>query len=452
MGDVTRMERYRESVLLAPLWLPSAKWSSRSIADDLGISQSLVARIWRSGRSDSSACIRLATLNSSQPLKLLGLLVTRKGSCLVFCAGDTNLATLEPVVPASIRSIRRLRAVLAADVARQDISSSGSDHNTAFWKAVDETATHKCDLFAIISGDIIPPKHIETLGSCCDSRQWQGLLHTLQQLPERQNRYAYADLEHQLRNWYHAASRDNRSAFWWVDTSSSARQQSELSTSIPPRSDQPEGVTNAIISSIQAGLSSGEYSNGDKISDRQLSKSLGVTRNQVRTALHALSNDGLVTGITDRTVTVHLPTVDDVLEIYAARRALGAIAIRAASRTPSKLAAVKDRFLPDLQRCAQQYDITAAQKVDMALQEALFDASGLTRVSAMLTTLSKQTLMFIMVIGIRYTYSPKRIYDLDREILTAVQTGDDARAIRAWQYKIDEGAQYMIEQVNRLQL
>ena len=59
---------------------------------------------------------------------------------------------------------------------------------------------------------------------------------------------------------------------------------------------------------------------------------LRTSRGQVRSALRQLERDGLLTATSGRAAVVPIMTAADVIELYAARRALGAIVVRAATR------------------------------------------------------------------------------------------------------------------------
>src|SRR5688572_11493164 len=93
----------RQAVLTAPLWMPSPKWSSRSIADALGVSQSFVARTWRDTMVESDVSAYLDSLLSQKAMKLTGMLIVPSGSCLVLSPATETFA-LQPLVPLAERT------------------------------------------------------------------------------------------------------------------------------------------------------------------------------------------------------------------------------------------------------------------------------------------------------------------------------------------------------------
>lgn len=356
-------------------------------------------------------------------------------------------------VPASTRSTRRLRAVLGADFLRDGMSHAGLTEATKdFWEAVEATVEEDSELFIMTSDRMSVPIHSPATWVCSNGREWQGLLPVLERLPEAAVADRLAELEHRLRRWYQPSPAHGYKAFSWV---ASPRQQPPSSASLLDTSGKDpvpaHSLADDIIITIRQGLSDGTFASDDEISDRSLSRRLGVSRGRVQRALQSLAEDGLVTATTGTAVVVRLPTVADVMETYAARRALGAIAVRAATRWGPEQRATVEQLLDEIRRCADHHDVARAQQVDLDFQDALFKASGLGRIPAMLQSLSKQTLMFISVIGIRYAYSPARIVELDTAIFEGVRDKDSEKATRGWQNKIDEGARYMINQIELLQ-
>ncbi len=451
-GPPVRAEA-RSAVLTAPLWMPSPKWSSRSIAEALGVSQSFVARTWRDTMIESDVSLHLDSLLSQKAMKLAGMLIVPSGCCLVLSPAPEALAP-QPLVPLAENTRRQLRSVLAADLVRKELDC---EHPTAliddFWSAIGKSRYSHADVVIMSSGDIPVPETVSVSLAYPNEADWQAAFHTLCRLPERANSEQFSDLEGRLRRWYQieeSAFRDE--PFSWV---AKPERGNPGETSAPRgapkgRPVSQNGLTDAIVLAIRQGLAAGIFRNYDEISDRTLSQLLGTSRGRIRQALRVLAEDGLVTAATDSTVVVRLPSVEDVVETYAARRALGTMAVRAASRWTSDSRETVAHVLQELRLCAEHEDIDGAQQADLAFQNALFQASGLARIPVMLESLSKQTLMFISVIGIRYAYPPNRIVEQNTAIFEAVSKGDKDSAALGWQAKIDEGARYMVEQISQL--
>jgi hypothetical protein len=113
------VEETRQAVLTAPLWMPTTKWSSRTIASAVGVSQSSVARTWAECGAHTAVADRLAESAVGREPVPAGLLVTSGCSVLVVELGGRRAHP--PVAPASPRTRRALRTVLAADLVRSRI-------------------------------------------------------------------------------------------------------------------------------------------------------------------------------------------------------------------------------------------------------------------------------------------------------------------------------------------
>jgi DNA-binding GntR family transcriptional regulator len=194
-------------------------------------------------------------------------------------------------------------------------------------------------------------------------------------------------------------------------------------------------------------VADGQLAGGDSVTERYLAAKLRTTRGQIGSALRLLERGGLVTVTTGHAAVVPVPTVADVVETYAARRALGALIVRAATRwDPAGRQSVLEA-LAEIDRAAERDDIESANQLDMTFQNTLADASGLARIAPMLQLLSEQVLMFMAVIGIRYAFPIDPIVTRDHQLFATIDEGDRQLAVECWRDKMDESLAYMVEQV-----
>lgn len=75
-------------------------------------------------------------------------------------------------------------------------------------------------------------------------------------------------------------------------------------------------------------LIAGDFTPGQKLSEQNLSDSLGVSRNTLREAFRLLTGDGLLQHQANRGVFVRTPSIEAVIDIYRVRRVIecGALA------------------------------------------------------------------------------------------------------------------------------
>jgi DNA-binding GntR family transcriptional regulator len=420
----------RRAILTAPLWMPTTKWSSRTVATTLGVSQSVVARAWTEGRTGAPPAGRL----SGHDLVPAGLLVT--GGYCALALRPVRDAPASP--PMSARTRRRLRSVLAADLVRDRLDATGDGTADGFWRRVGPPA----GLVVVTSAAAPVPAAAEQVS--CEDGGWQALLPWLAGVPDRLWAQPAADLEAELRRWHGGAPEP----FSWVAPAGSAPARTRPSAARPRRRVSPErALADEIVATIRAGVLEGRFASGDTVTERDLAGRLRTTRGQVRAALRLLESDGLVTATTGHGAVVPVPTIADAIETYAARRALGALMVRAATRwSAAGRQAVLD-VLAQIEDCAEREDIDLANRLDMTFQNTLADASGLTRIAPMVQLLSEQVLMFIAVIGIDYAFPIEPILRRDSEIVAAIDDGDGDLAVERWRAKLDEALTYMVDQI-----
>lgn len=95
---------------------------------------------------------------------------------------------------------------------------------------------------------------------------------------------------------------------------------------------------------LRARILGGEYDPGQRLSEVELSNSLGISRSPLREALRTLANEGLVQIVSSRGVFVADFTPEQVLELLEVREALDVLAVRLAARraTPEQVEHLED--------------------------------------------------------------------------------------------------------------
>jgi DNA-binding GntR family transcriptional regulator len=164
--------------------------------------------------------------------------------------------------------------------------------------------------------------------------------------------------------------------------------------------------------------------------------------------MRLLEGDGLLTVTTGHAAVVPVLTTDDVIETYAARRALGALVVRASLRWSPEERRTVAESLDALEQCASTGDVHLTGDADIAFQNTLAEASGLVRIAPMLEVLADHLRMFIAVMGLDYAYPIGAILRDDRALLEAIDAGDGGVAVELWRVKMDDAATYMLGQLS----
>jgi DNA-binding GntR family transcriptional regulator len=159
---------------------------------------------------------------------------------------------------------------------------------------------------------------------------------------------------------------------------------------LQPALRQHRGLANGIVVVIRQHVVEGKLAGGDRVTESFLARRLRTSRAQIRSALRQLEQDGLLTVTSGRAAVVPIMTSADVVETYAARRALGSIVVRAAIRWRPEGRLAVLRTPEALEVCLAQNDVETANQGDLDFQNTLAEASGLTRIGPMLRLLSEQ--------------------------------------------------------------
>lgn len=200
---------------------------------------------------------------------------------------------------------------------------------------------------------------------------------------------------------------------------------------------QQNGVsTLAIAQRLREDIVTGRLRSGDRVKEVPMALSIGVSRGRVREAIRLVAEEGLLEIQPNKGASVPLPSVFDVLEVYALRASLGSLALRRLAMAPERLDLRKLQIcLATFAEAVNLNDEDAAVWADLHFQDEIIRQSGLPRVCRTFKQLSNLIAMFIASLGV--TYDLQSIYaDVDN-VYTALATGDLEEADRLWREKFE---------------
>lgn len=445
----------RERVLTEPLFAASPKWTSRMVAEAAGVSQSTVVRLW--GEVYDPGVLReTATWPGLRcSYRLTGVLLDAGGAILVLRRTRSRRADVDDdgdrrdETAFAMRSpLRRpLQTLLAADLLtpRVPATHDGDDTVARFLDAA--TADGGGDHLVLCRTAHAEAARIRARGEvvALAPEHWQALLAPLGSAMAPACLPAVEEAAHRIREWAQRPA----STFCW--TASTARQPAAVPASprLPTRSylSESQRLAESVAAAIQDGVNAGRLLGGERVTEPFLMRATHASRSQVRDALRSLASDGLVELRSGRSAVVPTPTVEDVLETYSIRRALGHLVVgSAASCGPGELAPALTAF-DNLLRIAAQGDVRATDDADLDFQDAVAACVPLRRVPTMFRRITMQLRLFISVMGLDYAYSIDDIVTDDSAILDAVRDHDAAAAQQLWKQKMDAAVRYMVRQL-----
>lgn len=220
---------------------------------------------------------------------------------------------------------------------------------------------------------------------------------------------------------------------------STSSDSMEISSWLPSAT---RSITEHLAIALREEIIDSGYQPGDRINPRLLSRRMDVPRSSVDAALRRMVDDGLLDGSRGG-ARIPLITTLDVLDLYAARMAVGEVVLRSLALRPQ-------RFLVPVQLALRQVEASAATRsgidvedADLHYQQELARASGLRQSARAFESLTLRLRLFISVLRLDYSPAADRILGDDRGMYRALSRGDAETAIDVWRGKVDNAVRHM---------
>ncbi len=425
-------------IITGALKLNQPQWSSSDLAESLGLSQSAVARTWRKHFS----AIQLSAHLPSE-VELIGFDHV-DGHSFITLAVHNERPFSQSVDPASaMRSPRRIpfQKMLAVSL------------TTNFQHAVSDSGIFDDVPASIQLPILILGTQIEAIETKVSSRyvpipfnEWSHLLPYLIQTAHKTPATDVQSLHQSLITW---STAPQLNIHW---RSSSLIRKEETFTAVNSRKvrSTQQVIADDAFEAIVELVWTGKLGAGDRITESAMARKLHTTRNQTRDALRTLASSGLVDYHPVRGVLIPSPKRSDVVDIYAARRALGTEIIRRVIQNPNIDVAAIESALSELIRIGKTGKSYEAGNADLHFQDVLAQNSGMRNIPQMFEVLGKQLRLYITVIGMTYLYSIDDMVADDISLLKCITAHDEESAIKVWNQKIDDAVKFMMSYVQKI--
>ncbi|MGC2941400.1 FCD domain-containing protein [Brevibacterium sp. FAM 24638] len=213
----------------------------------------------------------------------------------------------------------------------------------------------------------------------------------------------------------------------------------EISSWLPK---ETRSITEHLAIALREEIIDSGYEPGDRINPRLLSRRMQVPRASVDAALRRMVDDKLLDGSRGG-ARIPLITTVDVLDLYAARMAVGEVVFRSLALRPQ-------RYLVPVQLALRQVEASAptrsgidVEDADLHFQQELARASGLRESARAFEALTLRLRLFISILQLDYSPASDRIVSDDRAIFRALSRADAKTAIEVWRGKVDNAVRHM---------
>ena len=179
---------------------------------------------------------------------------------------------------------------------------------------------------------------------------------------------------------------------------------------------------------LRSAIAHGELKPGTQLSEADLARRLGVSRNPLREGMQRLTQEGLLVPIRNRGLFVLDLTPDDIRDMYLAREAIEQAAARKVLRGDHEQAG--DALLGHVKTilaASEDDDPAGISEADIGFHEHLVELSGSPRLRRMHQTSITETRMCIHAEMRMCIHAPETAYEPveeHRALAVAVRAGD----------------------------
>ena len=195
---------------------------------------------------------------------------------------------------------------------------------------------------------------------------------------------------------------------------------------------------------LEDAILSGEYKRGDALTEMSLCKKLGVSRTPVRSALHRLSEEGLIEVAPNRGAIVVGMNDEDLADIYKIRIRLEGLA---SSMAAERMNDEEKRALAETVELSEFYlgkgDVEKLKELDTSFHIIIYKASGSRTLSKILSELHRNIRSY-RKLSLTVPGRLEKSIEEHKEILEAIQSGDAKRADEITSRHIENAMNNMI--------
>ena len=205
-----------------------------------------------------------------------------------------------------------------------------------------------------------------------------------------------------------------------------------LNTNVLPQ----ESTAQLLADSLRQAILDGQLKPGSRLVEQELAEQYEISRGPIREAIRILAAEGLAELRKNKGAVVSTPNMDDVLEVYAIRMSLGAIAVDQLARTS---AITK----PDLTAAEELLAMMSEPKVrnsnskmietDLLFQNELVSLSNLPRITEAFDKSAVDIRVCVSALGIKYDDADHaNLVARHTKLLAQISKGNADKATELW--------------------
>ena len=191
---------------------------------------------------------------------------------------------------------------------------------------------------------------------------------------------------------------------------------------------EPASLTDTVADTIRQQLINGQLRAGQRLSEAQLAQQLDISRNTLREVFRTLIKEGLLLHEPNRGVSVVVPSIADIIDIYRVRRLIECQALEKAWPLHPAHKRMQEA-VDDAMAAREARDWQRVGSANMAFHAAIVSLSDSARLSAMFEDIAAELrLAFGMLDNPEYLHAP--YVDYNARLLQMFMEGQTAAAAR----------------------
>jgi len=211
-------------------------------------------------------------------------------------------------------------------------------------------------------------------------------------------------------------------------------------------------LRDVIFETLRKAIITGEIKPGERLMEVAIAEQMGVSRTPVREAIRRLEAEGLVTMVPRKGTHVSELSSKDIIDVLEVRGALDKLATGLAAKR------IKPQQLRALESIHKQYiafvekeNIEGAVRKDIEFHDAIYAASGNSRLIGVLSTLKEHIYRF-RVIYLRDMDIAEHVEQEHRQILDALKEGNEQLAAELAEKHIKSQMESIVEALSQKKL
>lgn len=206
-------------------------------------------------------------------------------------------------------------------------------------------------------------------------------------------------------------------------------------------------IADKVARLVREALATGQFTPGERVKEAPLATRLGVSRGPVREALRVLAEEGMLERLPNRGAAVPQVSATNVLDLYAVRAYLGGLLMRRIATLPRSALRPVSIALAEVRAVADHGDHPRIGEADLLFQDAIARTAQLPQAGRTFERLTMRLRMFNAILQLDWAEAVDLIARENIGLYEAIRSGDADEAARRWRIKVERSVRYMVAQL-----